>query len=195
MARMTSKVTHALLSFVVTNVWRVMRLSMFVTVMLASMTMALAEPWAGLVPDAEIVGKARFKVFLFKVYDATLFAPQGRFNPEGAFALRLSYLVDASKEQIVKRSLIEMERQTKADEAQLKIWKTFLDASFRDLNDGESATAIHNNDGSITFYLNDVEGETINDADFADAFLNIWLSDKASDLDFSRTLRGLDDQS
>lgn len=192
---MTSKVTHALLSFVVTSVWRVMRLSMFVTVMLASMTMALAEPWAGLVPDAEIVGKARFKVFLFKVYDATLFAPQGRFNPEGAFALRLSYLVDASKEQIVKRSLIEMERQTKADEAQLKIWKTFLDASFRDLKDGESATAIHNNDGSITFYLNDVEGETINDADFADAFLNIWLSDKASDLDFSRTLRGLDDQS
>ena len=63
------------------------------------------------------------------------------------------------------------------------------------MKDGESATAIHNRDGSITFYLNDVEGETINDADFADAFMNIWLSDKAKDLDFSRALRGLDDQS
>ena len=32
-------------------------------------------------------------------------------------------------------------------------------------------------------------------ADFADAFMNIWLSDKARDLDFSRALRGLDNQS
>ena len=88
-----------------------------------------------------------------------------------------------------------MQRQTKADEAQLKIWERFLNASFRDLKDGESATAIHNHDGSITFYLNDVEGETVNDTDFADAFMNIWLSDSARNLNFSRTLRGLDGQS
>ena len=185
-----------MISFVVASICRMMRLGMFmIAMLLGSMTITLAETWTGLVPDAEIVGKARFKVFLFKIYDATLFAPNGQFDPDGVYALRLSYLVDASKAQIVKRSLVEMDRQTKAGEAQLKIWKVFLDASFRDLKDGESATAIHNRDGSITFYLNDVEGETINDADFADAFMNIWLSDKAKDLDFSLALRGLDDQS
>ncbi|MDB2391207.1 chalcone isomerase family protein [Alphaproteobacteria bacterium] len=182
-------------SSVVTSSYHAMRLGLIMIMMVSSMAMAMSEPWITHVPNAEIVGKARFKVFLFKIYDATLFAPHGRFNPDGIFALRLSYLVDASKAQIVERSLIEMERQTKADKAQLQIWKIFLDASFRDLKDGESATAIHNKDGSITFYLNDVEGETINDADFADAFLNIWLSDSASDPDFSRTLRGLDTQS
>ncbi|MDC3314212.1 chalcone isomerase family protein [Alphaproteobacteria bacterium] len=190
------KMIGPMISFVVASICRMMRLGMFmIAMLLGSMTITLAEPWTGLVPDAEIVGKARFKVFLFKIYDATLFAPNGQFDPDGVYALRLSYLVDASKAQIVKRSLVEMDRQTKAGEEQLKIWKVFLDASFRDLKDGESATAIHNRDGSITFYLNDVEGETINDADFADAFMNIWLSDKAKDLDFSRALRGLDDQS
>ena len=173
----------------------VMRCVVLIAMIMGSVTMALAEPWRAHVPDAEIVGTARLKVLLFKIYDATLYAPQGRFDPEGAFALRLDYLVDASKAQIVKRSLTEMQRQTKADKAQLKIWESFLNASFRDLKDGESATAIHNHDGSITFYLNDVEGETVNDTDFADAFMNIWLSDSARNLDFSRTLRGLDGQS
>ena len=188
------KMIRPMVGFVVASIWRMIRLGMFmIAMLLGSMTVSLADSWMGLVPDAEIVGQARFKVFLFKIYDATLFAANGRFDPDGAYALRLNYLVDASKAQIVKRSLVEMGRQTKADEAQLEIWKVFLDASFRDLKDGESATAVHNRDGSITFYLNDVEGETINDADFADAFMNIWLSDKAKDLDFSRALRGLDD--
>ena len=129
----------------------VIRCGVFFAMMMGSVTMALAEPWRAHVPDAEIVGKARLKVLLFKIYDATLYAPQGRFDPEGAFALRLDYLVDASKAQIVKRSLSEIQRQTQADEAQLKIWERFLNASFRDLKDGESATAIHNKDGSITF--------------------------------------------
>ena len=189
--------------FVIASFYRGMRVGMLILMMgLATMatmvtaaTAALADPLGTHVPDAEIVGEARYKVFLFKIYDATLFAPQGRYDPDGVFALRLHYLVDASKAQIVKRSLVEMERQTQVDKAQLQIWKIFLDASFRDLKDGESATAIHNQDGSITFYLNDVEGETIKDADFADAFMNIWLSDKALDLDFSRTLRGLDNRS
>lgn len=191
---------YSLVRFVIASFYRVMRVGMLILMMgLATMvtaaTAALAEPLGTHVPDAEIVGEARYKVLLFKIYDATLYAPQGRYDPDGVFALRLHYLVDASKAQIVKRSLVEMERQTQVDKARLQIWKKFLDASFRDLKDGESATAIHNQDGSITFYLNDVEGETIKDADFADAFMNIWLSDKARDLDFSRTLRGLDNRS
>ena len=191
----STRMIRPMVRFAVASVRHAICFGVLMVIMMGLVTMALAESWGAHVPNAEIVGKARLKVFLFKIYDATLYAPQGRYDPDGVFALQLHYLVDASKAQIVKRSLSEMRRQTQADEAQLQIWKGFLDDSFRDLKDGESATAIHNSDGSITFYLNDTESKTIKDADFADAFMNIWLSDSARDPNFSRVLRGLDGQS
>ena len=187
--------TQSIFGFVLSSTSPVMRIGILILMVLGPATMASAESLGKHVPDAEIVGQAKFKVFLFKIYDAILYAPNGHYDPDGVFAIRLNYLVDVSKAQIIKSSLFEMERQTQADTAQLQVWKKFLDASFRDLKDGESATAIHNQDGSITFFFNGVEGETINDANFADAFMNIWLSDNARDPDFSRVLRGLDNQS
>ena len=41
----------------------------------------LADTLPEIMPTAKKVGEARFKVFLFKIYDAELFAPDGRFNP------------------------------------------------------------------------------------------------------------------
>lgn len=41
-----------------------------------------------LVPAAKLVSKARFKVIFFNIYDAELFAPNGRFDRAGPYALR-----------------------------------------------------------------------------------------------------------
>ncbi|MEC8121454.1 MAG: hypothetical protein VX113_05920, partial [Pseudomonadota bacterium] len=38
------------------------------------------------VPDAELVGEARLRMFFFKIYDAQLFAPNGRFSRDDAYA-------------------------------------------------------------------------------------------------------------
>ncbi len=57
----------------------------------------LADTLPEIMPTAKKVGEARFKVFLFKIYDAELFAPDGSFDRKGPYALRLNYLLDAKK--------------------------------------------------------------------------------------------------
>ncbi|HCD79966.1 MAG TPA: hypothetical protein DEQ81_08050, partial [Alphaproteobacteria bacterium] len=58
---------------------------------------AQAEVLDRLVPDAELVGEARFKVMFFKIYDAQLYAPNGRYSAGNPYSLRLHYLINAKK--------------------------------------------------------------------------------------------------
>ena len=45
------------------------------------------------VPDAKLVGEARFEIFFFQIYDAQLFAPDGVYDPRGVYALNLTILL------------------------------------------------------------------------------------------------------
>ena len=71
----------------------------------------LADTLPEIMPTAKKVGEARFKVFLFKIYDAELFAQDGRFDRKGLYALRLNYLLDAKKDRIISSTVKEMKRQ------------------------------------------------------------------------------------
>ena len=85
-----------------------------------AVTEARAGALEALVPAARRVGKARFKVIFFKIYDAELFAPDGRFDRAGPYALRLTYLINAKKDRIVSQTVKEMKRQTSASNTQVE---------------------------------------------------------------------------
>ena len=44
------------------------------------------------VPEAQLVGEARMTYLFWKVYDARLYAPEGKWQPTQPFALELKYL-------------------------------------------------------------------------------------------------------
>ena len=46
------------------------------------------------IPGAAKVGEARYSYLFWDVYDARLFAPQGKWQPQESFALALTYLRD-----------------------------------------------------------------------------------------------------
>ena len=171
----------------------------FLTVMLALMLLpqaVIASAARGvmeeLVPTARRVGMARFKVVFFKIYDAELFAPGGRFDRSGPYALRLTYLVKAKKSRIISQTVKEMKRQTSASAAQLERWEPLMDRYFIDMDKGSSADFIHTADGRLVLATEDrVLGE-ITERDFINALMDIWLGPKVRDKAFQRALMGQD---
>jgi len=53
----------------------------------AQANMTLAQQ---VLEQPEVVGKARLTVLLFKVYDATLYAPKGQFHPDKPLCTELA---------------------------------------------------------------------------------------------------------
>ena len=146
-----------------------------------------------LVPAARRVGKARFKVVFFKIYDAELFAPDGRFERGGPYALRLTYLVNGKKDRIVAQTVKEMKRQKAASEARINRWEGLMERYFVDMDKGTSADFIHTADGRLVLTAEGrVLGE-ITDRDFITALMDIWLGPKVRDKSFQRALLGQGD--
>ena len=140
--------------------------------------------------DFRTIGQARLTHLLFDVYDATLSAPQGRYDPAGAFALTLTYHLDLRGRAIVDRSLEEMRQQQRWSEAQLRRWGEALTPIIPNVKDGDRLTGIADANGTARFYHNGRPVGTIADADFTKAFFDIWLGPRTSRPDLRKALLG-----
>lgn len=149
-----------------------------------------AGPAARLVPSAELVGQGRMTYFGFRVFDAELYAPQGRYSPSKPFALKLTYLRNFKGSDIAKRSVDEMRRQGLRDEAKLKQWGDQMRAIFPDVAQGASITGVRDASGKAVFYKDGRQIGTINDADFSRRFFAIWLGDNTANPSLQASLTG-----
>ena len=83
----------------------------FITLFVALTSQAsVPTPVNERVPNASVVGEARFTYYFWDVYDAVLYAPNGKW-PAERFALRLTYLRDFDGSEIAERSIKEMKSQ------------------------------------------------------------------------------------
>lgn len=132
------------------------------------------------VPQAKKVGQARMSVMIWDLYDATLFAPEGRWSGEEPFALQLTYLRDLKGDKIADRSVEEMRKQGRANEVKLATWHTQMRRIFPDVSNGDVLSGIFTRDGQTIFYKGNDEIGRINDAEFSKQFFSIWLSPETS---------------
>jgi hypothetical protein len=142
------------------------------------------------VPNAEKVGQGRLSVMLWDVYDAVLYAPEGRWQRDQPFALQLSYLRDIPGKKIADRSIEEIREQGFTDEVRLADWHAQMRSIFPDVHEGVSLTGVFTNTGETIFYEDDREIGRIKDPQFGRQFFNIWLSPQTSAPDLRRKLLG-----
>ena len=138
-----------------------------------------------------LVGEARFRLFIFDIYHAALFAPDGRYDGGAPYALRLSYMRDVPSQTIVDTSLDEMRRQGSGSESRLVEWADWMGQHFPDMQNGDEAVMVALTNGGMVLYHNQVKLGQTDDPAFTDAFFAIWLSDNTLKPDLSRQLRGL----
>lgn len=145
------------------------------------------------VPAAKKVGSARLSFLFWDVYDATLYAPGGRWDNDTPFALAIRYLRDLKGEAIAKRSRDEMEKLGFSNETKLDAWLEQMAGIFPDVEEATVLTGVRNKDGRTFFYKKDIRVGIIKDPEFADWFFGIWLNEKTSEPQMRKELLGLTD--
>ena len=142
------------------------------------------------VPNAAAVGSGMYSYLFWDLYNATLYAPQGRWQPEQPFALELRYLTDIKGRKIASVSRDEITRQGVYDTATLTTWEKAMAAIFPDVQAGTILTGVRMPDGATVFYNNQQQAGRIADPEFGKAFFNIWLGKTTRDADLRADLLG-----
>ena len=78
-------------------------------------------------PDWRIQGQGEMRWFGLRLYQASLWAPDGRWQAGQPYALELRYARDIPSARLVQASIEEMQRLGSADDERLARWKTELD--------------------------------------------------------------------
>ena len=130
------------------------------------------------VPDAQVVGKGRLTLLLWDMYDATLYAPQGKWDKDLPYALILSYLRSFTGSNISKTSAEEIGRLGDVDEQKLEYWHRQMADIFPDVDENTQLTGIRNSDGNALFYQDSNFLGRIDDPDFSHLFFAIWLDER-----------------
>lgn len=140
-------------------------------------TLAFAAAPSGM----EKVGSATLNKLFFHVYDATLYAPGGTYDPAKKHALELTYQMDFSSKEIVDRSIEEIRHAQSVSPEEEKQWREELGKVIPDVKDGDRITALATPGKSIVFSHNEKTTGTITDTTLVDPFMNIWLGDKTNE--------------
>lgn len=142
------------------------------------------------VQDSDLVGKARMKVMFWNVFDASLYAEQGRFDPAEPFVLSLSYLRELEGEKIVEKTIEEMAKQKRFKAQELASWSSQLDTIIDDVDASTTITGVRDSLGNTLFYRNGAPVGEITDVRFTQGFFDIWLGENTSEPKLRRQLLG-----
>lgn len=145
------------------------------------------------VPEAALVGEARFKVLLFPVYDASLYAPNGEYERSGPLALVLNYVSDLKKERIVSTTVKTFERRKMGSSADIDKWRKIMRVHFSDVQKGDQIMIAFPDFQTVVFSTNGSDPAFVRDKGFAAAFKDLWLGDNVRNKRFQTKLTGLEE--
>lgn len=140
--------------------------------------------------NPNIVGRATYSYLFWDVYDAELIAPKGEYSPKNQLILTLTYHRAFKGEDIVNKSIEEMDLITLKDESTISQWKSELLKIIPDVKVGDKISGIRNKAGHSIFYFNGSLVGIIQDSQFSYNFFNIWLGKNSSDKEFTSKLLG-----
>jgi hypothetical protein len=131
-------------------------------------------------PQLKVRGRGLLTWFGFRVYFATLWTTQGGASLSEPYVLDLQYLRALDGEALATRSIDEMKGQGVGTEAQYGPWLLEMRRAFPNVKANDRITGLHLPGKGARFFHNGTLTHEVNDATFAKAFFDIWLSPKTS---------------
>lgn len=156
----------------------------------AAPAQSLPPEAAKIIPDLRPVGEGRLRWFGFHVYDAKLWAEDGRADPAGALVLTIRYARPLPGTAIAERSHEEIVRLGFGTDRERDRWAERMRELFPDVRDGDELAGVHLPGRGARFYMNGRPLGEVSDAAFARAFFSIWLDPRTSAKDLRAQLLG-----
>ena len=136
------------------------------------------------------IGEGSLKIFLSPIYDVRLLSDDKKFSWDNDLVLEFDYQRALKKNAVIEASVKEISRQKGVTEKELSKWQSYLEMGIQPVEKSTKASLYWTPEGRITFYYDGVKAVTIEDADFARAFMNIWLGPQTSEPELRRALLG-----
>lgn len=141
-------------------------------------------------PDWRVQGQGEMRWFGLRLYQASLWAPHGRWRADLPYALELRYARDIASGRLVQASIEEMQRLGSADDARLGRWKLDLERVFPDVRAGDVIHGVHLPKRGAEFYHQGRLTGRIDDVEFGRAFFAIWLDPRTREPALRASLLG-----
>ena len=140
-------------------------------------------------PGSEPVGTGEFTWLGMTVYQATLYAPDGVYEPQRPHALRIRYAFSFSRERLARTSVQEIERIYGPQQDGQQLMRR-LSAVFRDVAKGDQIIGVHHPGEGAAFYSAEGLLGRLDDPLLAEAFFAIWLDPRTREPDLRERLLG-----
>jgi hypothetical protein len=164
---------------------------LLVTVGLAVATVQAAERPAYQAGDLQMVGEARLKVLFWSVYDSRLYTADGDYQAgERPVRLDIQYLMNIDSDDLVERTAAEWEAQQRSHERQTQ-WLQTLATLWPDVAETDTISLEILEDDRSVFYRNGELLGSLDDPEFGQYFLDIWLAPETTRPQLRERLLGL----
>ena len=139
--------------------------------------------------DLKKVGQAELQVLWFDIYEARLLNPEGIYSGSGGkMMLTLDYKRRISVEDLLDETEFQIKRFARPSD--IRGWLSQLEAFWVTVKKGDQLAFYIDAQGGGHFFFNQKWIGVINEPDFSQAFINIWLSDQSSYPRLAKRLRG-----
>lgn len=135
-----------------------------------------AGPAGVSLPFASVqVGHGTLRYFGLRIYDATLWAPDGKWRPDAPYALELAYAREFAGATLAASTVEEIRKQRKLPQPTLAAWEKQLKSLFPDVKPGDRLAAVRIPGEGVSFHAGSRTLGRVDDETFADSFFGIWL--------------------
>jgi Chalcone isomerase-like len=141
----------------------------------------------------KLQGRGSMRFLGLSIYDARLWAGSGFTAGQYTahpFALELQYARALDATAIAERSIVEMRRAGRVEDAQTRAWTDALLRAIPDVVPGDRVTGLHVPGEPTRFFHNGRFTAAVADPAFADRFFGIWLAATTSEPGLRRQLIG-----
>ncbi len=137
-----------------------------------------------------LVGSEKLKFLGMKVYNISLWSEVPEFSYEEPFAIHIKYNMSFSREDLVQKSIIEIEKLHKLNREEKIIYKESLNKTLCPVKKGDEKVAIFiPSKGVKMFHNNELTG-IISDPKFSRLFIDIWLDERGSYPKITKKIKG-----
>ena len=135
--------------------------------------------WDIKLKNSFLIGEGVLKVFIWDIYKLRLFSETNIYNRNETLVLEFEYLRDTSKASVIKASIVELKKLNLSN-SKLEKWKKYLEKSIKDMKEGEKAALLFKPNAGLTFFASDKFNITIDNVEFANSYIDIWLGDNTA---------------
>ena len=127
------------------------------------------------------VGEGTYRKFGFSVYRATLWAPEGEWDPEDPYVLELHYLRGLSKDTMTDTVIDDLRDGKNVDDATFALWEEKIKDTLPAVEEGDVMIGVAIPGEKTALFMNGEKIAEIQDSRLSKAFFDIWLGPDADE--------------